>query len=111
MDFVDELDGVEIIDARVQADLVHDGNAGFFDLFFEGEHCGRDVARRDDVGLGADCGFDDGGMVDVGDEGDDDVGFGELLVQCFFVRHVEADGVCVLDAGAELFGGFEGSAR
>lgn len=132
MYLVNGLDGVKVVDAWlrcivnevvsrltagqnwshtwVQANLVHDGNAGCFGLGVELEHGRRDVAGGDHILLVADGRLDDGGVEGVGDQADDQVVLGHLGVQRLVVGHVERDGMRVLDALGELLGRGQGAA-
>ena len=60
--------------------------------------------------LGADRTLDDCRVVDVRDERDDEVDLFELRVEGCGVIHIERDCVGVLEAFAELLGGFDGAA-
>lgn len=68
MDFINHLDGVEVVDAGVETNLVEDSDAGVDSLLVELLHCGGDVGSRDDMLLRLDGGFDDLGVVSVGDQ-------------------------------------------
>jgi hypothetical protein len=60
--------------------------------------------------LGLDGGRDDGGMVGVGDQADNEVVFGNLGVESGFIRDIERDGSRTLDALAEFLRGLKGAA-
>lgn len=81
MHLVDRLDGVDVVDTRVEADLVHDDNACLLDLLFELADAGADVACRDDVRLTLDRCLDDIDVVSVRNERDDEVVLRDLLLK------------------------------
>ena len=110
MDVVDGDDGREVVDAGVDADLVEDGDAGFLALGVEGLHGGGHVGGGDYVLLLADGGLDDGGVVGVGDQADDEVDLCDLGVESVGVGDIEADGGGVADAFCEGLGLLESAA-
>lgn len=81
MHLVDRLDGVDVVDTRIEADLVHDDNACLLDLLFELADAGADVACRDDVRLTLDRCLDDIDVVSVRNERDDEVVLRDLLLK------------------------------
>ena len=78
---VDRLDRVQVVDAGVKADLVHDDDPRLLDLVLELADAGADVARRDNVRLALDRGLDDVDVVDVRDKRDDEVVVRDLLLE------------------------------
>jgi hypothetical protein len=80
VDFIDRLDGVEVIDTRVKADFVHNNDTGFTSSSIEFTHRRRHITRRDNVSLALDSGFDDGGVVGVRNEGNNKIMSGNLLL-------------------------------
>lgn len=90
--------------------LVHDGNASILALLVELHHGGGDVAGSDDVLLLANGRLDDGSMVNVRDQADDEVVLRDLGVQGLVIVDVQRDGRGALDAGGQRLGGFEGPA-
>ena len=80
VDFIDGLNGVEMINTGVKTDLVQDNNTGSLDLSVELPHGWGDVAGGDDVGFALDRRLDDLSMVCVGNERDDEIvsGHGSL---------------------------------
>ena len=73
MNLTDRLDSIQVIDSRVEPDLIHYDNPGFLSLFIKLPDRRRDVASRDDVRLALDGCLDHGGVVRVGDEGDNKI--------------------------------------
>ena len=69
MNLVNCLDRVQMVNTRVQPDLIHDHDACFLGVLFKLPHGGRDVASGDDVSLAFDGGLDHSCMVGVWDEG------------------------------------------
>ena len=110
MNLVDGLDSVQVVDTRVQADLVEDGDAGILGLLVESHHGLGDVGCGDNMLLDLDGGLDDDGVEGVGNEGDDQVVLGDLLLERIRVGDVERDGASVLETLGEGFGAGEGTA-
>ena len=110
VDFIDRLDGVEMINTGVQPNLVHDDDSSSLDFGVEGADGGGDVAGGDDVGLSLDGGLDDGDVVGVRDQRDDQVEGGNLSLELGCVVHVESDGRGVGETFTEGLSGREGSA-
>lgn len=105
------LDGPEVVDSRVESDLVEDQDAGVDGLLVESLHGVRDVRSCDDVDvLVPDGGLDDEGVVGVGDEGDDEVVLSDKSVEFSGVSHVDRDRVGAGNGGREGEGGGESSA-
>lgn len=107
---VDEVDGVEVVDAGVEANLVHDGDSGGLGLGVELQHGRRDVRCGDDVLFGLDGGLDDDGVEGVGDQRDGQVVGGDGGLKGGRVVDIEADGLGVGVAGRERLGGLERAA-
>ena len=91
MDLVDRLDGVEVVDSGIEANLVHDGDAGLCSLVVQLAHGVRDVRRRDDVLLVLDGRLDDVGVLGVRDERDDEVARLDRLVERLVRRRVDLE--------------------
>ena len=89
MDLVNELHGVQVVDTRVEANLVHDHDTGLLDLVLEFANARADVARSDNVGLTLDGSLDDRDVVDVRDERNDKVVLCNSLLQNCAVCHIE----------------------
>ena len=86
---VNGLDRVQVVDAGIQTNLVHDDDPRLLDLILELADPGADVARRDNVRLALDRGLDDVDVVDVRDERDDEVVVRDGLLERGGVGHVE----------------------
>ncbi|KAB8349840.1 hypothetical protein FH972_023853 [Carpinus fangiana] len=110
VNLVDGLDGVQVVDARVEADLVEHGDAGCLGLVVELLHLRVDVRGGDHVDLVLDGRLEDGGVEGVGNERDDDVLACDGGVEGGRVVYIDRDGLCVLDALAELAGAVNGAA-
>lgn len=87
-----------------EADLVHDSDAGILALLVKLHHGRRDVAGGNDILLLADSGLDDGSVVSVWDQGDDEVVLGNLSVESLVVADIESDGRGTLGTGGEGLG-------
>lgn len=87
MGIIDGLDSIQVVDSRVETDLVHYCDTSLDDFRLECLHGIRDIAGSDHVLLVSDSGFDDIGMVDVGDQRDDEV----------VLRHESIEGSFILD--------------
>ena len=84
---INGLDSVQVVDSRVETDLVHDCDTSLDDFRLECLHSIRNVAGGNYVLLVSDSGLDDIGMVDVWDQGDDEV----------VLRHESIEGSFILD--------------
>lgn len=94
----------------IKTDLVHDCDASLLSILLQLHHGRGDVRSSDYILLGADSSLDDGSVMDVWDEGDDELDLGQLGVQGSRVIDVQGDGVGVLDALAKPLGALEGTA-
>ncbi|KAH3667614.1 hypothetical protein OGATHE_003137 [Ogataea polymorpha] len=109
VDLVDGLDGVQVVDTWVQADLVHHDNAGLLDGWLQLSQSRRDVGGGDDVGvLRLDCSPDDGSVVDVWNQRDDNIVLIDLSVQSILVSNVQRQ--CVGNRACQFLGFRESSA-
>jgi hypothetical protein len=83
MNFVNHLDGVEVIHTRINAHLVQNGNTGGLGLIIKLPDGIRDVTRRHDVCTTLDSSLNDSGMISVWNERNDNVVsrdmFGEII--------------------------------
>src|SRR3954468_15217026 len=91
MNLVNCLDSVQMVHPGINANLVHDNNAGGTSLRIKGTHSRRDITGGDDVGLSLDSGFDDGGVISVRNEGDDEVMGSYCLLESGSVVNVQGD--------------------
>lgn len=100
MDFSNGLDSIQVVDTRVNANLVQDCDASLLCRTVELAHRRGHVARSDHVCLGFDRRPYDIGMVYKGNERDDEVMFGDVTVEVGRLD-VEGDGLG-LGTGAPL---------
>jgi len=107
---VNGLDGVQVVDTRVEANLVHDNNTCFLGRFFEGSHRGRDVASGDDMSLALDSCLDYYSVVSVRNEGDNEVVGGDSGFKCSCIIDIQRDGASTGKVSSKRFSGFEGTA-
>ena len=103
------LDSVQVVDTRVQTNLVHDSDTSLLAVLVQLHHGRGDVRGRDNVLLGTDGRLDNQGVESVGDQGYGDIVLRESLVEGVVIADVEGDGCGVLEAFAELLGALEGS--
>jgi len=103
------LDSVQVVDTRVQTNLVHDSDTSLLAVLVQLHHCRGDVRGRDNVLLGTDGRLDNQGVESVGDQGYGDIVLRESLVEGVVIADVEGDGSGVLEAFAELLRALEGS--
>ena len=89
MDLCDGLDGIQMIDTRIKANLIHDRDASFFDLGFELLHCRAGVRGGDDIHFLSYGRFDDQSMVGVGDQTDRDIDFADFRIQSRFIFDIQ----------------------
>ena len=67
---------IQMVNSRIEPNLVHYHNPCVPRFLVQSAHSRRDVGCSDDVGLTLDSSLDDCGMVSVGDKGNDEVMFG-----------------------------------
>lgn len=99
-----------LLTTGVEADLVHDGDAGLLGSGVQLQHGRADVAGGDDMLLLADGRLDDLGVEGVRDQGDNEVVLGDGGVKGLRVVDIEGGRLGALDASGELLGGREGPA-
>ena len=104
MHLVNSLDGVEVVNARVEPNLVHDSHPRLLGLGVQLRHGRRHVARGNDMLLAADRRLDDLGVVGVGDQADGQIVLGDLGVQGLLVVDIERNGVGIGNALGEALG-------
>lgn len=73
MHFPNYLHSIQVVDPRVDANLVQNRDASLLSGRVELYHSRRDITRRDDLGLALDCRADNFGMIYERYERDDDV--------------------------------------
>ena len=98
MDLIDRFNGVEMVDPWIQANFIHDYDPGVFDpelarlsrkiLWLEGLDFSGDVACRYDIASVLDGAFDDGDMVGIWNERDEEIMLRNRIVQFLSVRYV-----------------------
>lgn len=107
VDLADGLDGVQVIDTRVKTNLVHNDNTSLLRLLIELSDSRGNVAGSHNVGLAFDGGLNDGGVVGVGDERDDEVVGGNFALEVSGGVNVKGDGARVRKAVDQALGGRE----
>ena len=75
MDLINDLHSVQVIDTRIQPNLIHYDDSSFLSSGVELTHSRGDVTGSDDVSLAFDSSFDDLSMIGIRDQRDDDVVF------------------------------------
>jgi hypothetical protein len=75
MNFLNHLDSVKMVDSRVQSNLIHHHDTSFLDFWFKGLDGVGDVRCSHYVTFMFDGALDDGYVVGVWNEGDDEVVF------------------------------------
>lgn len=110
MNLVNRLNSVQVINTRVQTNLVHDRDTGILGLLVKLLHRRGNIAGGDDVLLVADGGLDDEFVVCVGDKRDGDIDLGDFRIEGGAVINVERNGVAVGETLAELGGALKCSA-
>lgn len=104
VDVVDGLDSVEVVDTRVETNLVKDSDSGLLRLLVECHHGLGNVGSGDNILLLVDGGLDDLCVEGVWDQRDDQVNLSDLLLQCLCIVHVDGDGIGMLETLCELLG-------
>jgi hypothetical protein len=79
---VNGLNGVQVVNTGVEADLVHDNDTCLLGRFVQSSHRGRDVTSGDDMSLALNGCLDYCGVVSVRNEGDDEVVGGNSGFKC-----------------------------
>lgn len=89
MNFIDSFDGIQVVNAGIETNLIHDGDAGLLDTGLELLHGGTNVRCRHDIGLVPDGGLNDQSMEGVGDETDCNVDLCHFGIESGGIGHVE----------------------
>ena len=110
MDLLNGLDSIKVVNTRIKTDLIQNHNPRLTRLLIQRAQSRGDVARGDNVRLALDGGLNDGGVVGVGNEGDDEVVGGHSLLKSGSIVDVQRDGGRVGKVGSEGLGGLEGAA-
>lgn len=107
VDLTDGLDSIQMIDTRVKTDLVHNDDTSLLRLLVELSDSRGNVAGSHNVGLALDGGLDDGGVVGIGDERDDEVMSSNFALEISSGVNVKGDGARVRKAIDQALGGRE----
>ncbi len=99
-----------MVDSRVQSDLVHNCDSCILALLIKLQHGRGDIRCGNNVLFLADSRFDNGSMVCIWDQTDDQVVLCDFSIEGFLVADIEGYRVGELDALGQLFGRFESSA-
>ena len=105
-----DLDGTNVVDTRVQTDLVHNNDSGVLGLLLESLHGRRNVRSGDNVLLVPDSALNNSSVVDVRDEGNHEVTVGDGGIEGISIGNVDRDGLGTSEVGSHLLGGLESSA-
>jgi len=93
VDLVNGLDGVQVVDTRVQTNLVEDNDAGLLGLVLKLKHGRGDVRSGDNVLLLSNGRLDNSGVVSVGDQGNNKIGLGNSGVKSSLVLNIKRNGL------------------
>lgn len=93
VNFVNGLDSVKVIDTRVQTDFVKDNDSGLLGFGLKLKHGRAGVRSGDDVLLVSDGRLDNMGVIDIGNQRDDEVVLSDFSVKGLFVIDVKRDGL------------------
>jgi len=110
MNLVNRLDGVEVVNTRVETDFVQHHDSGSLSFFIEGTHRGGYIAGGDNMSLSFDGGLDDRSMESVGNEGNDEVVFSNRGVESIRIVDINRNSSGVRQVGCEGFSACKGSA-
>lgn len=101
VDLLNGLYGVQVVDTRVKANLVHDNDTSILGSLVKLTYGWRDVASSDDVGLTLDSGLDNSSVVGIRDQRDDEVMGSDGGLESLGVVHIEGDGTGARKVGSE----------
>lgn len=102
LDFVKDLDGPQVVNSGVDADLVETDQTSILELLLEGTHLGVDVGGCDNVDLLFKGSLHDLGVVGVRDQADNNVVTLDSLSESVSRRDVNRHGGGVGEAGSEV---------
>ena len=110
MYLVDGLDSVQVVNTRIEADLIHDNDASLLDRFVESAHRRRDVASGDDMSLSLNSCLYYCGVVSVRNKGDYKVVVGNSGFKCSRIVDIQRDGASTGKVSSKRLSRFEGTA-
>jgi hypothetical protein len=101
------LDRVKVINSWVQTDLVHNCDSCILALLIKLQHSRRDIRSGNDVFQLSYSRFDNGSMIRVWDQTDDQVVLCDLSIEGLLIANIERYWVGKLNTFGELFCRFE----
>lgn len=110
LDLVKDLDGPQVVNSRVDTDLVEANQTSILELLLEGTHLGVNVRGSDDVGFLFKRSLHDLGVVGVRDQADNNVVTPDSLSESVSRGDVNRYGGGVGEAGSEVLCSSESSA-
>lgn len=103
MHLIDCLDCIQVVDAWVKTNFVHDDDARVFGFLIKFAHCGGDITGCDDMNLGFYCSFDDSRVVCVGDQRNDKIMRSNLTLEIAGVIDVKGNTLCIRKTICQYF--------
>ena len=110
VDIVNGLDRIQMVNARIEPDLVQYDDTSFFRSGVQFFHGRGDITRGDDVGFTFEGRFYHGSMIRVWYQRDDEIVGGDLGVKSRSGIDIKANSCSCRQARAERLGAFESPA-
>jgi hypothetical protein len=104
---IDGLDCIQMINTRIESNLIHYNYASFLHFAIKFPNFGRDVTGGDDVGLAFDCRLNNDSMECEWNEGDDKIVSSNLSVKVRNNGDVKRDCSRVRQSRCDLLGTLE----
>ncbi len=101
VNLVNCLDGIQVINPRIDANLVKDGDPSLLGSSVQLGHGRRDIRRRHDVALVFDGRENDADVVRIGNQRNDEIRVGNRSVQVGVVEDIEGERSRRFDARTE----------
>ena len=94
MDFIDDLDSIQVVNTGIKADLVHYDDASCLCFRIQLSHSWRHVAGSDYMCLAFDRGLDDSSVIGIGNKGDNDIMGRDFLFKGSGIINIQGDSGC-----------------
>jgi hypothetical protein len=110
VDLIDDLDSIQVINTGIKTNLVHYDDTSCLRFRIQLPHSWGNVASSDYMCLAFDCGLNYGGVIGVGDKGDNDIIGCDFLFKSSVVVDIQGNSGCPWQIVSQFLGFCECSA-
>ena len=110
VDLINDLDSIQVVNTGIKTNLIHHDDTSRFCLRIQLLHSRGDVAGSDYMRLALDCSLNDSGVIDVRNQGNDDIIGCDFLFKSSGIVDIQGNTGRSWQTTSQFLGFCEGSA-